>query len=154
MMRGMAGQCGPWRGVPAPVRYAAMRQAVREAAQQASAQAASEQEQRFTPPVDIYEDEQSIVLTLEVPGVSEADIKIQLEGVNLEVSGERKLPEGHKRESFRRMERVYGSFRRLFRLPTTVATEQVAASYADGVLSIRLNKRPESQARTIPVGRA
>jgi HSP20 family protein len=135
-----------------------MRQAVREAAQreqqQASTQAASEQAQRFTPPVDIYEDEQSIALTLEVPGVREADIKIQLEGVNLEVSGERKLAEGQKRESFRRMERVYGSFRRLFRLPTTVSTEQVAASYADGVLTIRLNKRPESQPRTIPVGRA
>ncbi len=155
MNRSMAGRCGPWRGMNAPIFYAAMQQAAQQQALQEQHQQGQEAPaSSFVPPVDIYEDEQNIVLQLEVPGVSEADIKIQLEGSNLEVTGERKLADGQKSESFRRMERTYGSFRRSFRLPATVEADKVTASYANGVLSVTLNKKPESQPKTIPVVRA
>ena len=153
-MRSMAGRCGPWRGVSAPMFYAAMQQAAQQQSLQEQQQGHAEPASSFVPPVDIYEDEQSIMLQLEVPGMSEADIKIQLEGSNLEVTGERKLAEGQKRESFRRMERTYGSFRRLFRLPSTVEADKVTASYANGVLTVTLNKKPELQPKMIPVARA
>ncbi len=166
MTRGMAGRCGPWRGVGAPIYFEAVRQAMQQAQRQAQQQAqhaaqhaaqqqaASSPPASFVPPVDIYEDAQSIVLHLEVPGISEADIKIQMEATTLEVSGERKLAQGQNRESFRRMERTYGSFKRVFRVPTNVQADAVTANYANGVLSITLSKKPESPPKTIPVTRA
>ena len=137
----MAGHCGPWRGAEAPVFYRAV----------ASREQAAEQ---FVPPVDIYEDEQSIVLHLEIPGVDEKEINVELEGANLKVSGERKLAADTKPENFRRIERGvsrFGGFERAFRLPPTVESENVSADYQNGMLKITLKKKAELKAKSIPV---
>jgi HSP20 family protein len=66
----------------------------------------------FVPPVDIYEDEHKIVLKLEVPGMKEDELDIQLENNVLTVRGERKFEKEEKEENFHRIERRYGSFYR------------------------------------------
>jgi HSP20 family protein len=105
----------------------------------------------FVPPVDIYEDEHKIVLKLEVPGLKQEDLDIQLENNTLSVRGERKFEKEEKEENFHRIERRYGSFFRSFTVPTTVNTENVKASYDSGVLRIELEKRAEAKPKQIKV---
>ena len=105
----------------------------------------------FVPPVDVYEDEHSIQLKLEVPGIDEKDLDIKVENNVLTVSGERKFEKEEKEENFRRVERRYGSFTRTFTLPSTVSTEDINANYENGVLKIRLAKRAEAKPKQIKV---
>src|SRR5664279_5448844 len=105
----------------------------------------------FVPPVDVYEDEHKVVLNLEVPGIKQEDLKIQVENNSLTISGERKFEKEEKEENFHRIERRYGSFYRAFTLPSTVDTENVAASYNAGVLKLELKKKPEAQPKQIKV---
>jgi HSP20 family protein len=105
----------------------------------------------FVPPVDIYEDQHGITLKMEVPGVAEQDINIQLENNTLSVSGERKFEKNEKEENFHRIERRYGSFTRSFTLPNTVDNEKVSASYDNGILSIQLAKKAEAKPKQIKV---
>jgi HSP20 family protein len=106
----------------------------------------------FVPPVDVYEDEQNLVLKLEVPGVNESDINVSVENNTLTVQGERKFEKEEKEENFHRIERRYGSFLRTFRLPNTVDSEKVEASYDKGILKIAMAKRAEAKPRQIKVG--
>jgi HSP20 family protein len=105
----------------------------------------------FVPPVDIYEDENSFKLHVEVPGVKEGDIDIRLENNTLTLRGERKFESESKEENFRRVERRYGSFMRSFTLPNAVDPEKVSANYDNGVLEIQLTKRAEAKPKQIKV---
>jgi HSP20 family protein len=105
----------------------------------------------FVPPVDVYEDEHSIQLKLEVPGIDEKDLDIKVENNVLTVSGERKFEKEEKEENFRRVERRYGSFVRSFTLPTTVDSEGITADYNAGVLKLKLAKRAEAKPKQIKV---
>jgi HSP20 family protein len=105
----------------------------------------------FVPPVDIYEDEHKIVLKLEVPGMKENDLDIQLENSVLTVKGDRKFEKEEKEENFHRIERRYGSFYRSFTIPNTVNPESVKAGYDAGVLRIELEKRAEAKPKQIKV---
>lgn len=106
----------------------------------------------FVPPVDIYEDEHSITLKLEVPGIEEKDLDIKLENNTLTVRGERNFEKEEKEENFHRIERRYGAFARSFTLPNTVDPENVQASYENGILKITLAKRAEAKPKQIKVG--
>jgi HSP20 family protein len=106
----------------------------------------------FVPPVDVYEDEQNLILKLEVPGVNEGDINVSVENDTLTIQGERKFEKEEKEENFHRIERRYGSFIRTFKLPNTVDAEKVEASYDKGILKITLAKRAEAKPRQIKVG--
>ena len=105
----------------------------------------------FVPPVDIYEDEHSITLKLEVPGIEEKDLDIRVENQTLVVRGERKIEKDLKEENFHRIERSYGAFSRSFTLPNTVDTNNVNADYANGVLTVTLAKRAEAKPKQIKV---
>jgi HSP20 family protein len=105
----------------------------------------------FAPPVDIYEDEHTITLKLEVPGIDEKDIDVRIENNTLTVHGERKIEKEEKEENFRRVERQYGSFTRAFTLPSSVDTGQVRADYVRGVLNIKLDKKAEAKPKQIKV---
>jgi len=105
----------------------------------------------FVPAVDVYEDEQNLTLSLEVPGMDEKDIDIRLENNQLTVRGERRFEKEQKEENFHRIERRYGSFSRSFTLPNTVDTENVQANYVNGVLKITLAKRAEAKPKQIKV---
>jgi HSP20 family protein len=105
----------------------------------------------FAPPVDIYEDEHSIALKMEVPGIDEKDIDVRVENNTITVHGERKIEKDEKEENFRRVERQYGSFTRSFTLPSSVDPEQVSADYDKGVLKINLAKKAEAKPKQIKV---
>ncbi len=92
-----------------------------------------------------------VVLKLEVPGIEEKDLDVRVENHTLTVKGERKFESEEKEENFHRIERRYGSFFRAFTLPSTVDTENVAASYNAGVLKLELTKKPEAQPKQIKI---
>jgi len=105
----------------------------------------------FAPPVDVYEDEHSITLKLEVPGVDEKAMDVSIENNTLTVRGERTLEKDEKAENFQRVERQYGSFTRSFTVPNSVDPEQVTAHYDKGVLKISLAKKAEAKPKQIKV---
>jgi HSP20 family protein len=105
----------------------------------------------FAPAVDVYEDEHQVTLKIEVPGIDEKDIDVRVENNTLTVHGERKIEKEEKEENYRRVERHYGTFTRTFTLPTTVDTENVAATYDKGVLKIALPKKAEAKPKQIKV---
>ncbi len=105
----------------------------------------------FVPAVDVYEDAQSLVLHLEVPGIKQDDLDIRIENQTLSVQGERKLASEAKQENFHRIERRFGSFVRTFTLPQTVDTEAVSASYDAGVLTISLAKKAEAKPKQVKI---
>jgi HSP20 family protein len=105
----------------------------------------------FAPAVDVYEDEHQVTLKIEVPGIDEKDIDVQVENNTLTVHGERKIEKEEKEENYRRVERQYGSFSRTFTLPLTVETEKVSATYDKGVLKIALPKKAEAKPKQIKV---
>ncbi|HWY71205.1 MAG TPA: Hsp20/alpha crystallin family protein [Terriglobales bacterium] len=106
----------------------------------------------FVPAVDVYEDEHKVTLKLEVPGVKQEDLDVQVENQTLTVRGQRTFEKEEKEENFQRIERRYGSFSRSFTLPPTISTESVKADYENGVLKIELAKREEAKPKQIKVG--
>ncbi|MBS4071700.1 MAG: Hsp20/alpha crystallin family protein [Algoriphagus sp.] len=104
---------------------------------------------QFTPAVDIAEDEKSYSLHLAVPGVKKSDFKISLVDGKLTVSGERKMEEKREGKTYHGLETQYGSFSRSFFLPEDVLTDQIEASYENGILILNLPKREKKLAKAI-----
>ena len=105
----------------------------------------------WTPPVDIYETDEALVMKAELPGFSKDDISIELKENTLVIKGERKHEDEVKEGNYHRMERSYGAFQRAFMLPITVDQEKVKASYNDGILELRLPKVQAAQPKRIAV---
>ncbi len=105
----------------------------------------------WMPAVDISETADAVRVQLEVPGVNKDDIKISVSNNVLTVRGEKKMEKEIKEENYHRVERSYGSFVRSLELPTTVASDKVKATYADGVLTILLPKSEEVKPKEIPI---
>src|SRR3954466_3371200 len=99
----------------------------------------------FVPPVDVYEDEQNLMLKVEIPGLNDEDINIHVENNTLTIQGERKFEKEEKEENFHRIERRYGNFYRAFTLPTTVDPENIQANYDAGILKVEPTKRAEAK---------
>ena len=105
----------------------------------------------WAPSVDIYETENSLILTAEVPGIEEDNIEIKIEDNTLSLRGERKFEKETKEESYHRIERSYGSFYRSFTIPRQVDQEKIKAEHDNGVLRITMPKKPESKPKTVKV---
>jgi HSP20 family protein len=105
----------------------------------------------WSPSVDILEKDGNLVLRAELPGMSEKQIDLKLEGNTLTLKGERKMEKEDDKTNYHRVESFYGSFTRSFRLPDTVDAEKISADYKNGVLTITIPQRPEVRPREIPV---
>ncbi|HET6419353.1 MAG TPA: Hsp20/alpha crystallin family protein [Geobacteraceae bacterium] len=105
----------------------------------------------WQPLVDIYEDEEAVVIRAELPGMEEKDIEVKIENNTLVLRGERKHDQEIQKENYHRIERLYGTFQRSFSLPHTVDQEKVKASCDKGVLSITLPKKAETRSKQIKV---
>jgi HSP20 family protein len=103
----------------------------------------------WVPTADLYEVADRYVLTIEVPGLSRADVQIQFHGDTLVVRGERPALECPER--FHQLERGHGPFARSFRFSQAVRADAITADIADGVLTIALPKMAVSDARRIDV---
>jgi HSP20 family protein len=94
----------------------------------------------WTPPCDIYETDDEIVLKIEVPEMRKENVQVTLEKNVLTTRGERKFAEEVNRENYHRIERTYGEFVRIFTLPTRVEGSKVLTEFKDGMLTITLPK--------------
>jgi HSP20 family protein len=105
----------------------------------------------WSPPVDIFETDEALIMKAELPGFSKDDISIELKDNTLIMKGERKRQDEVKEGNYHRMERMYGVFQRSFMLPTTVEHDNVKASYKDGILELHLPKVQAAQPKRIAV---
>ncbi|MCI4446178.1 MAG: Hsp20/alpha crystallin family protein [Candidatus Aminicenantes bacterium] len=105
----------------------------------------------WSPAVDIYETENELVLTAELPGVEEKDVEIKIEDNTLTLKGERKFEKETKEENYHRIERAYGSFFRSFSLPNYIDQEKISAEYENGLLRIHMPKKSEVKPRKVKI---
>jgi len=105
----------------------------------------------WAPAVDIYEQEGSLVLKAELPGVDAKDFDVKVENNVLTLRGERKFDNEVQRDNYHRIERAYGTFSRSFTLPSVVDTEKIKAEFKDGVLRVTLPKRDEAKPKQISI---
>ena len=106
-------------------------------------QSAAPNPQGGFPFLNVYASQDGIVVTAELPGVSEEDLEINVHRDTLTIRGERKLSAGDNVKGYHRRERATGRFVRTLSLPFPVDTEQVEADLQHGLLRLTL-KRPES----------
>lgn len=102
-------------------------------------------------PTDVSEDESSLRITMELPGVEPDDVRLSLENNILTIRGEKKQQTEENNERVHRFERTYGMFERTFALPNTVDAERIEASYENGVLYVTLPKAERAKPREIRV---
>jgi HSP20 family protein len=105
----------------------------------------------WTPAVDVFENENNLVLKADLPEVDPKEVSIEVENGTLTLKGSRRFEEAQNGRGYHRIERSYGTFVRAFSLPETVDPENVKADYKNGVLTITLAKKEVAKPRTIPV---
>ncbi len=105
----------------------------------------------FSPLIDIYETENELVIEAEIPGVSDNDISITVNDNILTLEGERRLEKNIQEERYRRIERIYGPFKKAFALTDNINAEQVEAQLKDGVLYVHLPKKSVSPNKEIEI---
>jgi HSP20 family protein len=99
----------------------------------------------------VYEDENGFLIKIEAPEVKREDINVTLDKNVLTISGERRLENEEKRDSYHRIERSYGRFFRSFTLSPNVNLEAVGAEFKDGVLRLSIPKKEETKPKQIQV---
>src|SRR5215213_7871180 len=106
----------------------------------------------WLPAVDVWETDEELVLSFDLPGIPEDKIAVEFDNGVLTVSGERERRDETSGERFYRYERRFGSFSRSVTFPHGVAEDAIKADYADGVLEIRVAKPEEPKPKRIPLG--
>jgi HSP20 family protein len=106
---------------------------------------------QWVPPVDIYEDNDRVVLLADLPGIPQEQIELRVDDNVLVLRGERRAPDAVRPETYHRSERPQGTFLRSFGLPRNVDQTAIKASHRNGVLEVVLPKRQEARAKSIRV---
>jgi HSP20 family protein len=105
----------------------------------------------WRPVVDIYENEDTVVVKAELPGVDKKDIKVDLKDGVLTLSGERSHEKEVKEENYYRKERAFGKFHRSFNVPADIDPDKIKAEFKDGVLNVEIPKPEEKKPKKIAV---
>lgn len=105
----------------------------------------------WSPPVDVEETSDALVLTAELPGMKHEDIDIELEDGVLTIQGEKKEEQKDEGTQGLLYERRWGSFTRKFTLPRAVDANGISASYENGILTIHVPKAEEAKGRKIEI---
>jgi len=103
------------------------------------------------PPINVTQDDNPFYVRAEIPGIKADELSISALRNRLSLSGKREIPPEHERASYHRKERAEGSFSRIVALPVEVDSEGVEASYADGVLTVKMPKAEQVKPRQITV---
>jgi HSP20 family protein len=107
---------------------------------------------RWAPAMDLVEADNHLILRADLPGLSEKDVKIEVQDNVLTVSGERKDEREQKGNGYHRIERAFGGFSRSLTLPEGVDTDKIDASFDKGVLEVKIPKPEERKPRRIEIG--
>ncbi len=110
-----------------------------------------ERQAPWMPAMDVYETDDRLVVTVELPGMKPEDVEVSVEDSTLTVSGKREFSSEVEEESFHRIERRYGSFSRAVSLPPQVDTGKVDARFAEGVLTVEVPKLEKAKPTKIQV---
>ena len=105
----------------------------------------------WIPSVDVSETKDALVVKAEIPGMESKDIDISLSGDLLTIKGEKKQKTEEKKENYHRIETRYGAFSRTIRVPVSVDSNKIEASYEKGILKITLPKKEEIKAKQIEI---
>lgn len=105
------------------------------------------------PTLDIGANEREYTISVEVPGVEQQDVKIEITGNTLTIRGEKKQEKEEKEKNFYRMERSYGSFQRVLSLPEDADQEKISATFRNGVLTVTMPRRelPRAEVKKIEI---
>jgi len=111
---------------------------------------------RHSPAVDIQETENSYVMEMELPGYEEKNIEVNVDGSNLTIATKQEEKQEKKEENGKYIlrERRSSSFNRSFQLPENADPSAVSASFKNGILSLDIKKRAETQRRAIQINAA
>jgi HSP20 family protein len=96
--------------------------------------------QGWQPLADVYETADTFVVLVELAGVDQEDVEIQVDGDSLTVRGQRRIAASARPECYHRMERSYGSFSRSVPLSAEVQPDAVTAEFRDGLLRLEIPK--------------
>jgi HSP20 family protein len=105
----------------------------------------------WLPAVDMHETKDDLVLTVELPGVSEKDLTLAITGDLLSIKGERRWDDDANNRQYLHVERVYGQFDRVIQLPLDVQPDRIKATFRDGLLQITLPKAEQLKPREIKI---
>ena len=108
--------------------------------------------QSWVPALDVWETEKEIVYALDLPGIPEDKISVELDDGALTISAERDRSEEQSDERFYRFERRFGTFTRTFGVPQGVSEGDVSADYKNGVLEVHVKKPEQPKPKRIQVG--
>jgi len=110
-----------------------------------------EQELPLRPTIDIQATDASYILKVELPGVAEEDVKLEVSDTSLILRGEKKREHETDKGQYHHRERVYGSFQRVVDLPEDADPAQIEARFKQGVLTITVGRRPVEKPSTRPI---
>ncbi len=105
----------------------------------------------WSPVANISETDNDYLIKAELPEVSKQDVKVTVDEGVITISGERRKEAEHKDERVHRVESFYGNFSRSFRLPEDADIEAIQAESKNGLLKVRVPKKPAARARTVEV---
>ncbi len=105
----------------------------------------------FMPALDVHETKDAYTVTAELPGLSQADVKVSVVDNTLVIRGEKKVEREVKDARFHRTERSFGRFERMLKLTNKVNGEQVSATLKDGVLTVSVPKADEVREHQIEI---
>ena len=109
-------------------------------------------EQAWAPAVEVRQQNGNIVVSADLPGIDQKDVKVEVDNNVLVIQGERKREQTEDREGFHRTERSYGSFYRAIPLPENAKTDSAKAEFKNGVLEVSVPvDQTQTHRRQIPV---
>lgn len=103
------------------------------------------------PAVNLWQGDEAVAVTAELPGIDPADIDISVKDNVLTLSGERRAPEVPEDARWHRNERGYGKFSRAIRLPFAATDDKVEARMTNGVLRVVIGRPEEDKPRKIEI---
>lgn len=106
---------------------------------------------QVVPAADVVEDPEGYHFSFEMPGLKSDSLDVRVEEGRLVIEAERTRPEWPKEAQVHLSERMYGQIRRSFRIPEDAGHDAISASYHDGVLTVKVPKRPDSKPVRIKV---
>ena len=104
----------------------------------------------YSPAIDVRATADEIVFVCDVPGLKHDDLEVTVESGTLTIKGHRRYEGGEKDQVW--LGRSYGAFERSFTLPDLVDADDMTADLAEGVLTIRVPKKPQAKPRRIQIG--